>query len=185
MCFCLFKTWHVKALLQIASYYLHFSCVFSLSLSPSLSPCLFVISPIINYASLFHTQIQEIRFRKLHRDCVLQSGEQVCHHHPLQTLTRFFRKIIHRKAFPWHNLKSPVKILSNYHILLHGYDCLLYSWRKNNAACFPPVFSESNFESLEKASKYLHEYKGFYSSIQCKRIVQITTHTHHLVVRNK
>lgn len=106
--------------------------------------------------------------------------------HPL--LNRFFSKIHPQKSisFLWLNLrKGTINILSNYHTLVHLLDCLLYSLRKNNTACFLLVFSESNFVSLEQASKYLFEHKELYSSIQCERIVQLTTHAHCWIVKNK
>lgn len=105
---------------------------------------------------------------------------------PHSPFNRFFRKSIPRKAFLQLNLlKGSINILNNYHILVHLFDCLLYSLRKNNTACFLLVFSESNFVSLEQASKYLREHKELFSSIQCESIVQITTHTHCWIVKNK
>lgn len=120
-------------------------------------------------------------------DCFVQGRRRSLPFSP-HPLKRFFRKFSPRKAFIFCgliSLRGTVNILNNYHILVHFCDCLLCSSKKNNAACFLLVFSESNFVSLENASKYLLKYKGPYSSIQCERIVQITTHTHHRIERNK
>lgn len=101
---------------------------------------------------------------------------------PLKTLTRFFRKSIYRRAI---FLGLILRVLSRFLVIIIFYYMGLIAFCALWGRTMQPVFSQCFLRAILYLYKRLPWIQRLCSSIQSKRIVQITTHTHHLVLRNK